>query len=105
MPVVVVNDASCLIDLRKGRLLQALCRLPFRFVVPLTVRESELLDFSPSEWAIEQVIGRRLHHRVWKSLLEPSAHLHSALTPGDATGRLPAGAMHYNAMHYPTRAN
>lgn len=51
MTHVFVNDASCLIDLRKGRLLHVLCRLPFRFIVPLSIRESELLDFTPQEWA------------------------------------------------------
>ena len=52
MTCVVVNDASCLIDLRKGRLLEVLCRLPCRFVVPLPVRESELLAFTPHEWIV-----------------------------------------------------
>ena len=45
MPVVVVNDASCLIGIRKARLLPVLCRLPFRFVVPLPIREAGLLEF------------------------------------------------------------
>lgn len=49
---VVVNDASCLIDLRKGRLLHELLKLPYRFVIPHTVRHSELLDFTPQEWAL-----------------------------------------------------
>lgn len=61
MPVVVVNDASCLIDLRKGQLLSALCRLPFRFVVPLPIRESELLNFTPSEWTILDQGGMDTH--------------------------------------------
>ena len=52
MTHVVVNDASCLIDLRKGRLLHVLCHLPYRFIVPLPIRESELLDFTPQEWAL-----------------------------------------------------
>lgn len=52
MTCVVVNDASCLIDLRKGSLLHVLCRLPYRFVVPLPIRVSELLDFTDQEWAI-----------------------------------------------------
>ena len=52
MSVVVVNDASCLIDLRKGRLLGLLCSLPIRFVVPLPIRESELLDFTHDDWAV-----------------------------------------------------
>ena len=48
---VVVNDASCLIDLRKGRLLQMLHRLPHRLVVPLPIRESEMLELTAQEWA------------------------------------------------------
>lgn len=50
MTHLVVNDASCLIDLRKGGLLSALADLPYRLVVPLPVRESELLDFSDAHW-------------------------------------------------------
>ncbi|MCY4340377.1 MAG: PIN domain-containing protein [Gammaproteobacteria bacterium] len=61
MTVVVVNDASCLIDLRKGRLLRALLRLPLRFVVPLPVRESELLDFSSEDWEILEKGGMEIH--------------------------------------------
>lgn len=52
MERVIINDASCLIDLRKGRLLHVLCRLPVEVVVPLPIRESELLDFTPQEWAM-----------------------------------------------------
>jgi predicted nucleic acid-binding protein len=47
---IVVNDASCLIDLRKGQLLHVLLRLPYRFIVPLPIRMEELLDFTPQEW-------------------------------------------------------
>ena len=50
MTCVIVSDASCLIDLRKGGLLDVLCNLPYRFVVPLPVRESEVLDFSNKQW-------------------------------------------------------
>lgn len=52
MTAVVVNDASCLIDLRKGQLLHVLTRLPHRFVVPFPIRESELLDFTAQEWRV-----------------------------------------------------
>jgi hypothetical protein len=48
---VVVNDASCLIDLRKGRLLRALMSLPYRFVIPLPVR-AELIDFTDDDWSV-----------------------------------------------------
>ncbi len=50
MTCVVVNDASCLIDLKKGQLLHVLMRLPYRFIAPLPIREEELLDFTPQEW-------------------------------------------------------
>ena len=49
---VIVNDASSLIDLRKGQLLHALGRLPYRFIVPLPIREGELPDFTQKEWRI-----------------------------------------------------
>ena len=52
MARVIINDASCLIDLRKGRLLHVLCKLPVDVVVPFPIRESELLDFTPQEWAM-----------------------------------------------------
>lgn len=52
MTLVIVNDASCLIDLRKGRLLHVMLRLPYRFVVPLPVRHSELLEFTGQEWRL-----------------------------------------------------
>lgn len=51
-PAVVVNDASCLIDLRKARLLHLLVKLPVHLVIPLPVRASELIRFTPQEWAI-----------------------------------------------------
>ena len=50
MTCVVVNDASCLIDLHKGGLLGALCNLPYRLIIPLPIRASELLDFSAQQW-------------------------------------------------------
>ena len=52
MTWVVVNDASCLIDLRKGGLLRVLLRLPYRFIVPLPIRMEALLDFTSQEWRI-----------------------------------------------------
>lgn len=50
MTCIIVNDASCLIDLKKGRLLASFVRLPVDLAIPLTVRESELLDFTELEW-------------------------------------------------------
>jgi predicted nucleic acid-binding protein len=39
-----------MIDLKKGELLHVLLRLPYRFIVPLPIREEELLDFTAQEW-------------------------------------------------------
>ena len=50
MTCVVVNDASCLIDLGKGGLLPYLCRLPYEFILPLPVRKSEVLNFTDDDW-------------------------------------------------------
>lgn len=61
MTPVVVNDASCLIDLKKGRLLHVLGRLPYRLVVPLPIRAQELLDFSAQEWRLLEDNGLAIH--------------------------------------------
>ena len=61
MTCVVVNDASCLIDLKKGKLLHVLLRLPYRFIVPLPIRAEELLDFTPQEWRMLENGGLGTH--------------------------------------------
>ena len=61
MSVVVVNDASCLIDLRKGNLLAELSTLPFCFVLPYPVRRSELLCFTNADWDILEKVGVKSH--------------------------------------------
>ena len=61
MTCVIVNDASCLIDLRKGGLLEALCQLPYRLVIPLPVRASEVLHFSGQEWQYLDSHGMSTH--------------------------------------------
>lgn len=52
MTCVVVNDASCLIDLRKGKLLHVLCRLAYRFIDPWPIRVNGLLHLTEQVWAI-----------------------------------------------------
>ena len=61
MTCVIVNDASCLIDLRKGGLLGVVCDLPYQFVVPFPVRASEVLDFSEAEWRVLEEAGMITH--------------------------------------------
>ncbi len=61
MTGAIVNDASCLIDLRKGGLLGAVCGLPYRLVVPLPVRASEVLGFSEAEWQALDKAGMITH--------------------------------------------
>ena len=52
MKTVVVNDASCLIDLHKGRLLSVMLTLPYRFAVPLPIRHAEALDLTDRDWSL-----------------------------------------------------
>ena len=47
---IIINDSSCLIDLRKGGILATTLLLPFTFVVALPLVDSELLDFGPDDW-------------------------------------------------------
>lgn len=61
MKPVVVNDASCLIEVRKGGLLELLGRLPYRPMVPLPVRVSEILDFSRQDWRRLDDLGMITH--------------------------------------------
>ena len=46
---IVVSDTSCMIDLRKAGLLEAVLRLPHSFVMPDTLFEDELLCLSRAE--------------------------------------------------------
>jgi predicted nucleic acid-binding protein len=46
---IIVSDSSCLIDLRKGGLLEAFLELPFEFVIPDVLLENELLSLSRAE--------------------------------------------------------
>ncbi|MCY4463601.1 MAG: type II toxin-antitoxin system VapC family toxin [Albidovulum sp.] len=61
MTCAIVNDASCLIDLRKGSLLGVVCDLPYRLVIPLPVRASEVLDLSEAEWQALDEAGMITH--------------------------------------------
>jgi predicted nucleic acid-binding protein len=46
---IVVSDSSCLIDLRKVSLLDALLKLPCEFLIPDTLFEDELLKFTTEQ--------------------------------------------------------
>ena len=61
MTCAVVNDASCLIDLRKGGLLGVLGALPYTIVLPLPIRASELLDFTDADWQTLDSTGMQTH--------------------------------------------
>src|ERR1700730_14247097 len=54
---VVINDASCIIDLRKVALIETMLRLPYTFVVTLPVAENELLDLNRTEWRRLEAAG------------------------------------------------
>lgn len=55
---IIVNDASCLIDLRKAGLLPAALLLPFCFQLAYPVVRSELRDFTRAE--IDDLVARGL---------------------------------------------
>lgn len=55
---IIVNDASCLFDLRKAGLLQAALLLPFCFQLAYPVVRSELRDFTRAE--IDDLVTRGL---------------------------------------------
>ncbi|MBB6193067.1 putative nucleic acid-binding protein [Sphingobium wenxiniae] len=57
MSCIIINDASALIDLKKGELLHVLGALPFRWIVPLPIREEEMLSFSGQDWATLEAAG------------------------------------------------
>lgn len=44
---IIISDASALIDLSKVQLLEALAALPYEFVIPDVIFESELLRIAP----------------------------------------------------------
>jgi rRNA-processing protein FCF1 len=49
---IIVSDTSCLIDLRKGHLLDAFLELPYELVIPDVLLDDELLSFAKSEIAL-----------------------------------------------------
>jgi PIN domain len=48
---IVINDSSCLIDLRKAGLLLHMLQLPYQFVVALPLAQPEMLDINMREWS------------------------------------------------------
>ena len=58
---VIVNDACCLSHLQKGGLIAAICDLPNSMVIPLTVRESEVLQNSKCQWNELDMAGMITH--------------------------------------------
>ena len=85
MTWIVVNDASCLIDLRRGQLLHVLLRLPYRFIVPLPIRMEELLDFTPQEWRILEDGGLTTYNLSGEEVAQVFAikREHSGLSAND----------------------
>lgn len=81
---IVISDSSCLIDLRKAGLLAALLKLPYEFLIPDTLFEDELLQFSKSQ-------KRTLLEGGLKVMELPAA---GVLRAGKITGALPGLSIH-----------
>jgi predicted nucleic acid-binding protein len=54
---IIVSDTSCIIDLKEGAILASLFRLPFQFVIPEELFDSELLSFSEDEKLLLRALG------------------------------------------------
>lgn len=54
---VIVSDSSCLIDLRKAVLLDAIGGLPYEVLIPDTLFEEELLKFTEAEKSLLLRVG------------------------------------------------
>ena len=63
---IVVSDTSCMVDLRKAGLLEAVLRLPYTFVIPDTLFEDEWLFLSDAEKRALRDLGLEV-----RSLPEP----------------------------------
>lgn len=46
---IVVSDSSCLIDLRKASLLDAFLQLPYEILIPDTLFDEELMQFTEAQ--------------------------------------------------------
>jgi predicted nucleic acid-binding protein len=46
---IIVSDSSCLIDLRKGSLLEPFLNLPYEILIPDTLFEEELIKFTQEQ--------------------------------------------------------
>jgi predicted nucleic acid-binding protein len=70
---IVINDTSCLVDLRKGGLIEPMLALPFRFVVTYNVRVSELLEFGEAEWRRLESLGMETIDPPGEQIVEAGA--------------------------------
>lgn len=59
---IIISDSSALIDLKKAGILELFLKLPFEFVIPDALLESELLSFSKKEISLlrKQMIVAKL---------------------------------------------
>ena len=54
---IIVSDTSCIIDLKEGAILASLFSLPYQFVIPEDLFESELLSFTEDEKRLLIALG------------------------------------------------
>lgn len=69
---IVINDASCLIDLNKVGLVEVMLQLPYRFVVALPVAHNELLDFTEKDCGVLRGLDWNRLISIPVRLAEPS---------------------------------
>lgn len=82
---IIINDASCLIDLHKVDLVAPMLGLPFDFHVALPVKGNELLSISASEWEDYEQRGMQAIDLTPPQVARAMdfRELHPALSPED----------------------
>jgi predicted nucleic acid-binding protein len=82
---IVINDASCLIDLHKGGILRAMLLLPYQFQVALPVRANELLTIPTEDWRFLATGGLTTVDLPGEAVAEVEMLMtnHAALSPED----------------------
>lgn len=85
MKCVIVSDASCLIDIQKGGLVEASCSRPYRLIVPLSNREFEDRTYSDQQWRILEENGMNTRASAQQEVEQAVAlnENHVALSPND----------------------
>ena len=72
---IVISESSCLVDLRKASLLDALLSLPYQFLIPNTLFEEELINFTAAQKKDLIQRGLKVSDLPGEAVLRAQAHV------------------------------